>query len=131
MKVMIDNDLPFRLATALQSIFIDDEIISLREKFQRTDLKDVEWISQLRSEGGWSIISADRRITKNHIERNALLSAGIVGFFFSAGLKKAKIHDQAARLFKIWPDLRMQASLAENGCFEISANGKKFRSIAR
>ena len=46
MKLMVDNDLPFRLAEALQCIFDEDEIISLRGKFEgRRNVKDLEWIS--------------------------------------------------------------------------------------
>ena len=128
---MVDNDLPFRLANALQCIFIDDEIVSLREKFGRSNLRDEEWIGCLGQEGGWAVISADRRITKNRIERDAFLSAGLVGFFFNASLKKAKLEKQAARLLTIWPELTLQASLVKSGCFEIRATGKRFVSLTR
>ena len=131
MKIMVDNDLPYRLADALQCIFYDDEIVSLRSKFGRANLKDEEWITALASEGEWAVISADRRITKNKIERNAFLSAGLVGFFFSASLKKSPIEKQAARLLTIWPELSAQAALVRSGCFEIRASGRKFVSLTK
>ena len=131
MKLMVDNDLPFRLAHSLQCIFPGDEIVALRDKFGRADLTDEEWITALGSEGGWSVLSADRRITRNPVQRSAFLSAGLVGFFFSASLKKAKLERQAALLLSIWPELCAQASLNRNGCFEIPAKGRKFRIIGR
>lgn len=132
MKLMVDNDLPFRLAEALQCIFDEDDIVSLRAKFEgRRNVKDLEWISVLGEEGDWAVISADRRICKNKVERAAFLAAGIVGFFFSSSLQKAPLEKQAVRLLSLWPEIRMQAGLNRNGLYEIPASGKKFRSIGR
>ena len=49
MRVLVDNDLPPRLARALHIIFEDDgdEIIALRDKFGRDDVKDADWIGHL------------------------------------------------------------------------------------
>jgi|SRR5690606_14463312 len=131
MKLMVDNDLPFRLAHALQCIFPDHEIVALRDKFGRTNLRDEEWITALGAEGDWSVISADRRITRNPVQRNAFLGAGLVGFFFSASLKKAPLASQAARLLSLWPEICAQAQLNRNGCFEVPTSGRKFRIIGR
>jgi predicted nuclease of predicted toxin-antitoxin system len=50
-KLLVDNDLPPRLAKALNVIFAPDhEITALREKFGRSDLKDEEWIPKLGAE---------------------------------------------------------------------------------
>jgi predicted nuclease of predicted toxin-antitoxin system len=44
-KLLVDNNLPPRLAEALNVIFAPDhEITALREKFGRSNLKDEEWI---------------------------------------------------------------------------------------
>lgn len=131
MKLMVDNDLPHRMADALQCIFIDDEIISLRAKFGRCNVKDRDWITALGNEGGWAVVSADRRITRNRVERHAFLAAGLVGFFFSSSLKKSRIEIQTARLLTIWPEMTAQASLVRSGCFQIPASGKKFVSLTR
>jgi len=54
MKVMIDNDLPPRLAIALRTIFQadGDEIVALRTKFERQDLKDEECYPNWGAKGG-------------------------------------------------------------------------------
>ena len=130
---MVDNDLPPRLARALHTIFEadGDEIISLREKFGRSDVKDQEWIEDLGRDGGWAILTADLRIAKQRPSRNLFIGAGLVGFFFPPSLQKAPLSKQAARLMSLWPDIRDQVRLNANGCFEIPATGQKFRQIGR
>lgn len=130
---MVDNDLPPRLAKALDLIFEadGDSIIALREKFGRSKVKDEEWIRSLGSEGGWAILSADRRIAKQRPSRDLLISAGLIGFFFPASLQKQPLFKQASRVIGMWPDIRDQVRLNANGCFEIPASGRRFRTIGR
>lgn len=133
MKVLIDNDLPPRLASALQIIFeIDgDEVVSLREKFGRENVKDAEWITQLGKEGRWAVLSADRRIARQRPSRELFIGAGLVGFFLPPSLQRQPLHRQAARVIGIWPALRDQVRLNANGCFEMPAKGTRFRQIGR
>lgn len=131
MKVMVDNDLPPRLARALHHIFDadGDHIVALRDKFGRDDLSDREWIDALKLEGQWVVLSADRRIATHRPSRDQFLAAGIVGVFFPPSLQKAPLAKQAARLLTIWSDIRTLASLNSNGCFQLPLTGKKFRQI--
>lgn len=130
---MVDNDLPPRLARALHLIFEadGDEIVALRDKFKRDNLKDEEWIRQLGDEGRWAVLSADRRIAKQRPSRELFIGAGLVGFFFPPSLQKAPLFKQAARVIDIWPDVRDQVRLNANGCFEMPAKGRRFRQIGR
>ena len=133
MKVMVDNDLPPRLAVALQAIFEadGDEVISLRDKFGRADVKDEEWIPALGAERGWAVISADGRIAKKRPSRELFLRNGLVGFFFKPALQKSPLHAQTARLLTLWPRIRDQHRLASSGCFGIPMSGQKFEPIGR
>lgn len=130
---MVDNDLPPRLATALHVIFEadGDEIVSLRQKFGRQNVKDAEWIMQPGREGRWAVLSADRRIAKQRPSRELFIGAGLVGFFFPPSLKKQPLHRQAARVIGLWPAIRDQVRLNANGCFELPASGARFRQIGR
>lgn len=104
MKLLVDNDLPPRLAKALDVIFSPDhKIVALREKFSRSNLKDEEWISLLGSEGGWAVLSADLRIAKKRPSRELFVRAGLVGFFFSPSLQKAPLAQQTARILGSGP----------------------------
>jgi len=130
---MVDNDLPPRLAVVLHTIFEEDgdEIVSIRDKFGRGNLKDEEWIPALGSEGRWAVISADQRIAKRKPSRELFIRNGLVGFFFNPALQKSALHKQAARLLTLWPQIRAQHQLAANGCFAVPISGTKFHSIGR
>ena len=130
---MVDNDLPPRLARALDAIFEadGDSVVALRDKFGRGNLKDHEWITKLGQEGGWAILSADMRIAKQRPSRELFIGAGLVGFFFPPSLQKAELYKQAARVIILWPAIRDQVRLNANGCFEMPTSGQKFRSIGR
>ena len=130
---MVDNDLPPRLARALHIIFEDDgdEIVALRDKFGRADLKDEEWIRALGSEGRWAVLSADRRLARQRPSRELFIGAGLVGFFFPPSLQKEALYRQTARVMFLWSDIRDQVRLNANGCFEMPAKGRRFRQIGR
>jgi hypothetical protein len=131
-KLLVDNDLPPRLAEALNAIFAPDhQIVSLRAKFGRSSLKDEEWIPLLGREGGWAVLSADMSIAKKRPSRDLFVGAGLVGFFFSPSLQKAPLYAQAARVLTIWPQMVSHMATTANGVFEMPASGRKFRSIGR
>lgn len=132
MKLLVDNDLPPRLAEALNTIFApDSQIVALRAKFGRSDLKDEEWIPRLGAEGGWAVLSADMRIAKKRPSRELFIRSGLVGFFLSSSLQKAPLAAQAARILTIWPQMVSHMQTTANGVFEVPAQGKKFRTIGR
>lgn len=132
MKLLVDNDLPPRLAKALNVIFAPDhEITALRDKFGRSNLKDEEWIPKLGAEGGWAVLSADMNIARKRPSRQLFVGAGLVGFFFSPSLQKAPLNLQAARVLTIWPQMVSHMKTTANGVFEVPASGKKFRSIGK
>lgn len=132
MKLLVDNNLPPRLAKALNVIFAPDhEIAALREKFGRSNLKDEEWIPKLGAEGGWAVLSADMNIARKRPSRQLFVGAGLVGFFFSPSLQKSPLNLQAARVLTIWPQMVSHMKTTANGVFEVPASGKKFRSIGR
>lgn len=132
MKLLVDNNLPPRLAEALNVIFAPGhEITALREKFGRSNLKDEEWIPKLGAEGGWAVLSADMNIARKRPSRQLFVGAGLVGFFFSPSLQKAPLNLQAARVLTIWPQMVSHMKTTANGVFEVPASGRKFRSIGR
>lgn len=132
MKLLVDHNLPPRLATALNVIFSPEhEIIALREKFGRSDLKDEEWIPTLGREGGWAVLSADLNIARKRPSRELFVRAGLVGFFFSSSMQKWPLNRQAARVLTIWPQMVSHMNTTANGVFEVPATGSKFRMIGR
>lgn len=89
MKLLVDHNLPHRLATALHAMFDPEhEIRALQEKFGRSNLTDEEWMVELGREGGWSVLSADMNIAKKKPSRDAFVRASLLGFFFSPAMQK-------------------------------------------
>lgn len=113
------------MARGLQALFDGEhEVVALREKFLRPGVQDSEWIEALGNEGRWSVLTADKRIGRNPIERQAFLRNNLVGFVLAPALRKRPLHQQVARLLYIWPDLVNQSALVSRGLFEISERGR-------
>jgi hypothetical protein len=114
-KVIIDENLPTALAGALNALFSGEhEIRHLRERFGPA-VRDVDWIRALNEEGGWIIISGDRRITRSRAEYHAFRTPRLVGFFLSKGLNKAKLTKKMERLMALWETIETQAMLVQGG----------------
>jgi len=130
LKVLFDNNLPPRIARAINAIVEpEDTVIALREKFS-PDATDVEWITALGQEGGWVVVSGDRRISKNRAEREAWRASKLTGFFLSKGLQKASVFKLTARLLLLWEVMRTQHALVEAGAiFELPMRSSKLRQI--
>lgn len=132
MKLLIDHNLPPRMAQALHTIFEPDhEVVSLWGKFGRHNLKDEEWIPALGREGGWAVLSADLNIARKRPSRELFIRAGLIGFFFSPAMQKWPLPRQAARILTIWPQMVSHVSTTANGVFELPSSGQKFRTIGR
>ena len=130
MRLLVDENLPPALARALSALFPEKhEIIHLRTKFGPA-VKDIEWIKTLGEEGKWIILSSDRRITKNRAENQAFKSSRLIGFFFAAGLQKAKLTKQMERLMAVWETIETQVDLISGGgMFEIQMKGSTLRPL--
>jgi hypothetical protein len=131
-KLLVDHNLPPRLATALHEIFNPEhDIVALKAKFGRSDLKDEDWIPELGREGGWAVLSADMNIARKRPSRDLFVGVGLVGFFFSPAMQKWPLHRQAARVLTIWPQMASHMTTTANGVFELPTSGSKFRTIGR
>lgn len=132
MKVFVDNDIAPSVARAVHQAVLTsgDTAVALRDKFAQ-DAKDIEWIKKLENEGGWVVVSADKRITRNKIERDAFRSTNLIGFFLAPGWSKITIIEQTARLLLWWPRLKVQTNLVRGGsAFELPINaGSKLKSL--
>lgn len=131
MRVLLDNNLPPRIAIALNALVSPaHEVVALRSRF-RPDVTDVEWIGRLGEEGGWAIISGDLRITRNRAERDAWRASRLVGFFLSPGLHRLPLMKKAARLIILWDTIESQYRLVQAGAiFELPERSPKLRQLA-
>lgn len=132
MKLLVDNNLPPKLANGLAAFFDGEhEVVHIRTKFSTGSLDDEVWIRLLGNEGGWAVLSADMNIARKRPSRDLFVSMGLVGYFFSPAMQKWPLHRQAARVLTIWPQMILHMSTTANGVFEMPASSTKFRTIGR
>lgn len=125
MKLLVDNNLPPRLGRGLAALFEDDhEIIHIKDKFKTGSLADADWIERLGKEGGWCVLSADRRIAKQRPSRELFLRAGLIGFFTLPTVMKLPFNEQTARILTMWPAMTIISETIAQGCFELPIKGR-------
>jgi hypothetical protein len=114
-KIAFDENLSPKLAYAFASLFSEShEVIHLRQRFGQ-GITDLEWIPQLSQEGRWTVISGDRKITKNKSHYYAFRNSNLIGFFLYHDLYKAPVVKQMERLLVLWDKIELQANIMGGG----------------
>lgn len=130
MKLLVDNNLPPRLARGLGALFEGQhEVRHIIDKFGTGGLPDADWIERLGKEGGWAVLSGDRNIARKKPSREAFLRANLVGFFPLPAVMELPLHRQAARMLTVWPLMETIASATGRGCFEVGIRGDRLGQI--
>jgi PIN like domain len=127
LKLLLDHNLNYRIAKALDILFVDHHIVALRDRFAH-NVSDIEWINALSQEGGWAVLTKDVHVKTRPHERAALDRSRIVYFFLSGSWRNYGVEETAARLIRLIPKMAQQTDLAERGRFELPINaGSKLR----
>jgi hypothetical protein len=125
-KLLVDNNLPPRLARGLGAFFEGvHTVVHIREKFGTGSLKDEEWIELLGKEGRWCVLTGDRNIAKKRPSRQLFLSSGLIGFFLAPSVSKWPTERLGARLLILWPVMVGISESVSSGCYEIGATGDR------
>jgi PIN like domain len=107
------------MARSLQALFPEThEIVALRDKFQKTGVSDLRWIGELGAEGRWAILTADLRIAKNQVEKDAFLTNNLIGFVMAPAIRKRALTFQMARVLMLWEMFEQQYGLVSRGLFQ-------------
>lgn len=131
MKLLIDNNLAPALGRGLDALFAGQHHVQhIKDKFGTGSLPDAQWIEVLGREGGWCVLSGDRRIATRKPSRELFLRAGLIGFFPLPAVMKLPLHRQAARILIIWPAMEAAVGAIERGCFDLGITGSRLRQIA-
>lgn len=101
----------------------------IRDKFGTGSLPDEDWIAALGKEGGWCVLSGDRRIASKRPSRELFLRSNLVGFFPLPAVMDLPLTGKAARILTLWPVLETTAATMDRGCFELGIRGAKLRPI--
>lgn len=130
MKLLVDNNLEPRLARGLAALFEGQhEIRHIRDKFGTGSLADEEWIERLGREGGWSVLSGDRRIAKCRPSRDLFNRAALVGFFPLPAVMELALPARTARILTLWTLMETTTRTMDRGCFELGIKGSRLRPI--
>lgn len=130
MKLLVDNNLPPRLARGLAELFANEhQIVHIRDKFKTGSLPDEDWIKLLSKEGGWCVLSGDRRIAKKRPSRDLFLRSRLIGFFPQASLMKLPLERKASRILYVWPQLVIASETLTSGCLAIGMRGDRLDAV--
>jgi hypothetical protein len=128
-NVLCDANISPHLAHALNALSFPDgnSVFHLTDRFP-ADTPDIQWVQTLAKEGGWSILTQDRAMTKHPIEQEALRRSGLTVFMLARAWSSQRHWDKAAALVRWWPKIMDQACLVAGGAgFEVpwGFTGKK------
>jgi hypothetical protein len=115
LKFLIDNNLPPSLARALNELSKPEghSVLALKDRFP-PDTKDVDWILELKAEGGWAVISQDR-FSKGDAERRVFRECGLPIFCLTKQWSTDPYWSKAQNLVRWWPAIMSQAELIKGG----------------
>lgn len=131
MKLLVDNNLSPKLARGLAALFDGEhEVQHIRDKFGTGSLPDEEWIERLGREGGWCVLSGDRRIATRKPSRDLFLRSNLIGFFLLPAVLDLPLNKQAARLLTIWPTLETMSGATSRACYDIGISGSRLRQTS-
>ena len=130
MKLIVDNMFQPRLGRGLAQLFLGcHHIEHIKDKFGTGSLKDEEWIKRLGQEGGWAVLSGDRRIVSKRPSRDAFLGNNLVGFFPKEAVLDLPFPKQVARILTLWSAIEAVAASTDRGCFAIGVTGLKLQGL--
>lgn len=125
MKCFFDENLPPRLARALNELECDSkiEVRPLRDAFTPSTT-DREWITALRSsDEKCFIITKDRRIRKNLSEREAWKESKLQIVFMKKAWSGQALWDINWKLIRRWPEI-LERVKGTDSSFELPLSGK-------
>ncbi|MEA2691208.1 MAG: hypothetical protein QOJ16_595 [Acidobacteriota bacterium] len=128
MKFFFDNCVAWRVAEALALLLELDgfEIVALRSRFPE-NCPDEKWMPTLGNEGGWNVISGDRRIIRNPQRRRVWMESRLTTFFLAPAWSNDAFteREKHLRLLKRWNEIVECATKADQGtAFILPYTGK-------
>ena len=106
MKLALDENLPPPLAHAVDALLRPEggAAISIQERFGH-GIADPDWIEALHGEGGWAVLTADRKLRTRPHERLALEQSGLIVFILAPGWNQEGYWRKAAGVIRWLPSM--------------------------
>ena len=128
MKFFFDRNIAARLARMLDQF---DDVHTIRHhdddgRFTPTT-PDIEWLTALgHDDPSWVVVSADGRILRNALERQALDQANLKFVLFAPAWTRMKVHEWAWRIVRVWPEVTETVTHVRGRIFEM-AGGRSYK----
>ena len=125
MKLLLDNNLPPALATALDTLTAKHwdgahQVVHLRQKFP-PNTPDEKWIAELAADGDWVVVSHDK--FSKGLEREALKRAGLRVFLLDKSWKDYQFWEKSVNLMRWWPRIvEMAEGIRGGAAFRVRWN---------
>lgn len=106
MKLALDANLSPHLAHAVHALLTPEngEAISIPERFG-PGVADRDWIAALHGQGGWAVLTQDRKLRTRPHERLALEQSGLVVFILAHGWGPEPYWQTAAGVIRWLPSM--------------------------
>lgn len=106
MKLALDANLSLYLARAVHALLAPEggEATSIPERFG-PGVADRDWIAALHDEGGWAVLTQDRKLRTRPHERLALEQSGLVVFILAHGWAPEPYWPKAAGIIRWLPPM--------------------------
>jgi len=134
--LLVDNNLPPALAKILNPLAELDghKVVHKRTAFGRTDIPDVEWITEFGRNKDAAFLTCDTNILKKREEVKVFRQTPITGFWLKSKswkqyLKNNQFHVLAGRLVLRWPQLVQAAEIGSGQAYEIPPTGSKLKGL--
>jgi len=118
LKLFFDQNLPPVVARALSVLYEPDghRIVHKNDEFpNRSILNDEEWIRTPAGEGGWVILTRDRRMRRKRVHYAVLRQSGLTAFLLLPAWDRIKSLELSHRLMHRWPEIMELSAECEPG----------------
>jgi hypothetical protein len=130
---LFDRNFPRPIARMMEQYTGGQPLARHQDDDARFEIKtpDVEIIRILSEDEAyrWVLVSLDKKITRNPAEKAALATATIKFFYFSKAWHKMKMHDQAWKFLREWPQIVEMAENHKSKVFEIEGANLKITPV--
>jgi len=109
LKLALDENLPPALAHAIHALLVPSGgvAISIPEQFGH-GIADRDWMTALHEQGGWAVLTVDRKLRTRPHERLALEQSNLVVFILAAGWNQERYWPKVAGIIR-WLPRMMEA----------------------
>jgi PIN like domain len=130
---LFDRNFPRPIARMMEQ-YVDGQVVA---RFQDDDERfkittpDVDIIRTLSEDENyrWVLVSLDKKITKRPAEKATLAAATIKFFYCGKAWHKMKMHEQAWKFLKSWPQIVEVAENHRGKVFEIEGANLKVTPV--